>query len=79
MVEASATCRCQQVPGGADCPDLQTATFEVHRQTVARQVLKGYTPQEVPTRARSDTPRRGAVPFGLAVGVVDPGRLKVNI
>ncbi len=51
------------VPGGPGGP-LYDGPDEVHRQTVARQVLKGYTPHEVPTEhiptRRAEAQRRFA-------------------
>ena len=49
---------------------------EVHRQTVARQVLKGYTPREVPSERiptrRAEAQRR----FAGLLELVDGGRIR---
>ena len=49
---------------------------EVHRQTVARQVLKGYTPTGGAERAHPDAAGGGAAALRRAVGVVDGGRIR---
>ena len=56
------TCRWRRCTASRAAARFYDGPDEVHRQSVARQILRGYEPpaDEVPSRARPDPPRGGA-------------------